>query len=258
MGMCVSVFLFSLLSQPVDAFSPESLLAEVKHSLPHRKHLLAAKRPEITDAQYLAALGGKPISGIALHEGMDAGQGWGVTVFKEPVERVWAALTNEEVLDGKMSLDVSAVLEGPEYGHGRLIFQSLDLPRPLTDRYWLTRISHGAAAYRASKGALWELSWVDENKTKSLAGTPYAKYEEKATPLDWTQGAWLLVPLSNGNTLVEYFIWSDPGGFIPPALASKFAPGQVLSTLESMESVVVEQLGKPLPAGVVRPDGSEY
>jgi len=257
MCMSLSFCLFSLLSQPVDAASPQSLLAEVKASSPHRKHLLAQKRPVISDAQYLAALGGNPVSGIAIHEGMDAGQGWGVTVFKEPVERVWATLTNEEVLDGKMSLDVSAILEGPEFGHGRLIFQSLDLPRPLTDRYWLTRISHGAEAYRASKGALWELSWVDENKTKSLAGTPYAKYEDKATPLDWTRGAWLLIPLSNGNTLVEYFIWSDPGGFIPPAFASKFAPGQVLSTFEDMESVVVEQMGKPFPAGAVKPDGSK-
>lgn len=255
--MSLSFCVFSLLVQNVHAVSPEELLAEVKASVPFRAHLLAENRPVISDAHYLSALGGEPVSGIAIHEGIGAGQGWGVTVFQESVERVWATLNNEEDLDGKMSLDVSAVLEGPEYGHGRLIFQSLDLPRPLTDRYWLTRISHGAEAYRASNGALWELSWVDENKTKSLAGTPYAHYEKKATALKWTEGAWLLIPLSNGKTLVEYFIWSVPGGYIPAAFASKFAPGQVLTTFESMESVVVDQSGKPFPEGAVKPDGSK-
>jgi hypothetical protein len=244
--------------QTANAATPQELLAEVKALSTHRQHLLAEHRPNITDAHYLKALGGEAVSGIEIHEGMDAGQGWGVTVFEEPVERVWATLTNEEVMDGKMSLDVSAVVRGPEFGHGRLIFQSLDLPRPLTDRYWITQISHGAEAFTASKGALWELSWVDVNKTFSLAGTEYASFEDSAIPVDWTKGAWLLIPLSNGKTLVEYFIWSDPGGFIPPALASRFAPGQVLKTFESMESIVVEQLTQPIPAGSVKPDGSKF
>jgi hypothetical protein len=256
--MSVSFCIFSLLLVDAEAVTPEVLLNEVKSSSVHRKLLLAEKRPVISDAQYLQALGGEPVSGITIHEGMDAGQGWGVTVFQESVEQVWVALNDEEDHGGKMSLDVSAVLEGPEYGHGRLIFQSIDLPRPVTDRYWITRISHGKAAYTASSGALWELSWVDENKTATLADTAYAHYEKRATRLDWTKGAWLLIPLSNGKTLVEYFIWSDPGGFIPPALASRFAPSQVLRTFESMESVVIEHLRKPVPAGAVRPDGSKF
>lgn len=256
--MSLSYCIMSFFLVDAQATTPEVLLAEVKSSYEHRKLLLAEKRPVISDAQYLQAIGGEPVSGITIHEGMDAGQGWGVTVFEKPVENIWVALTNEEDLDGKMDLDVSAVIEGPEYGHGRLIFQSLDLPRPISDRYWLTRISHGQAAYTASGGALWELSWVDENKTASLAGTPYASYEKKGTPLDWTKGAWLLVPLSNGSTLVEYFIWSDPGGFIPPALASKFAPSQVLSAFEGMEAVVAEHMGQPFPVGSERPDGSKF
>jgi hypothetical protein len=256
--MSVSFCVLSLFLVDAEAVTPEVLLGEVKSSFEHRKLLVAEKRPVISDAQYLQALGGEPVSGITIHEGMDAGQGWGVTVFQESVEQVWVALNDEEDHGGKMSLDVSAVLEGPEFGHGRLIFQSLDLPRPITDRYWITRISHGKAAYTASAGALWELSWVDEHKTATLAGTAYAHFEKRATPLDWTKGSWLLIPLSNGTTLVEYFIWSDPGGFIPPALASRFAPGQVLTTFESMESVVIEHLSKPVPAGAVRPDGSKF
>ncbi len=120
----------------------------------------------------------------------------------------------------------------------------------------MTRVSHGKEAYKRSRGRLWEVSWSDVTKTYSLANTEYASYEEKGTPVDWTKGAWILIPLSDGRTVVEYFAWSDPGGYIPPAIAARLAPGQVLKTLEEMEQIVREQRKGPLPPKAVKPDGS--
>ena len=99
---------------------------------------------------------------------------------------------------------------------------------------------------------------MDVNKEFSLQGTPFSDYEESGTPVDWTLGAWLLVPLSNETTLVEYVVSSSPGGRIPAALAARFAPGQVLQTLSSMEEIVAEQRPHPIAPGTVRPDGSSY
>jgi hypothetical protein len=240
------------------AATPAELLAEVRATDAHRDHLVFKARPSITDSQYLEALGGTPVSGIFIEEGKKEGQGWGITVFDHPVERVWAAIIHEEAMDGKFSLGISTIIEGQAFRSGRLIFQTLELPRPLSDRYWVTRATHGSEAFAESGGALWEVSWQDVNKEFSLSGTPYAQYEENSTPVEWTLGAWLLVPLSNGKTLVEYVVSSSPGGRIPPALAARFAPGQVLQTLDGMEKFVTEHRKKPVPAGVQRPDGSGY
>jgi len=254
--MMTAFFILGFTLSSAQAATPSSLLEEIKALEPYRKHLVAENRPDISDQDYLSALGGQPVSGIVLHEGIDAGQGWGVRVYDHPVDRVWSSITHEEVMDGKMSLDVSTVLEGPEHAHGRLIFQTLDLPRPLTDRYWVTQVSHGAEAYKRSRGRLWEVSWSDVTKTYSLAKTEYASYEKNGTALEWTKGAWTLIPLSDGRTVVEYFAWSDPGGYIPPAIAARLAPGQVLKTLEEMEQIVREQREGPFPSKAVKPDGS--
>lgn len=238
------------------AATSDRLLEEVKSVEEARARLVFKDRPTITDEQYLRALDGRIVTGLFINKKGKTGQGWGVTVYPEPVQRIWAALTNEEDMDGKMSLEHSAVLEGPEHGHGRVVFQSLDLPRPLSDRWWVTRVSHGVDAYRASAGKLWEVSWVDENKTYSLANTEFAAYGERATPLEWTTGSWLMIPLSNGHTLVEYTVSTDPGGRIPAAFASRFAPSQVETAMEELLELVEKQKQETLPGGLVKPDGS--
>jgi hypothetical protein len=244
-----------MLVEPLYAATPEELLGEIRSLDAHRGHLVFKARPNITDAQYLEALSGTPVSGIFIDEGQEQGQGWGLTVFNHPVEKVWAAIVHEEAMDGKFSLGVSTILQGQPFQNGRLIFQTLELPRPFSDRYWITRATHGSEAYRASGGSLWEVAWEDV-KDVSLRGTPYASYEEEGTPVEWTVGAWLLVPLSDGTTLVEYVVSSAPGGRVPASLAARFAPGQVLQTLEGMQKFVVEENKSPYPAGAVRPDGS--
>ena len=206
-----------MLSQPLHAAAPEELLAEIRASDDHRQHLVFKARPDITDAQYLEALSGTAVSGIFIDEGQEEGQGWGIRVFNHPVEKVWAAIVHEEAMDGKFSLGVSTILDERPFQNGRLIFQTLELPRPFSDRYWITRATHGAQAYTASGGALWEVAWQDV-KDVSLKGTPYASYEEEGTPVEWTVGAWLLVPLSNGTTLVEYVCRRHRGDACRPLL----------------------------------------
>ena len=252
---CAVVLSAQMLVQPLHAATPQELLSEIRAADAHRQHLVFKARPDITDAQYLEALGGTPVSGIFIEEGQEEGQGWGITVFEHSVENVWAAIVHEEAMDGKFSLGVSTILQGQPFRNERLIFQTLELPRPFSDRYWITRATHGSKAYTASRGALWEVAWQDV-KDVSLQGTPYANYENEGTPVEWTVGAWLLVPLSNGTTLVEYVVSSAPGGRVPAALAARFAPGQVLQTLDGMQDFVVEESKTPFPAGVERPDGS--
>jgi hypothetical protein len=67
----------------------------------------------------------------------------------------------------------------------------------------------------------------------------------------------MLIDLGEGKTLVEYYVWSDPGGMLPPGPASRFAGGAVKDTLIAMRGLALEhQQGTAYGSGFVKPDQS--
>ena len=215
----------------------------------------AQDAPAITEAQMHSVLNGEPFGGVKIVEKVAAGLGYGAMLFPVGVEEIWATITDEDELDGELGLAVSAIVGGKPYRDGRLLFQTLDLPFPVQDRYWVTKIAHNGHLFQASGGAMWELSWTDANVDVDLSTGPYQTDVEGATKVSWTTGAWLLIPLDEDRTLVEYFAWSDPGGNVPRRLASKLVGHQVRTTLRNVLKLAKTRKKASVFSQMVQPDG---
>ena len=226
----------SLLLSAENAVAREvsELAAEVRVLETHRVLRGAPEAPRIPSTAYRQALAGETVSGIEGVEGVSSAKGWGVKVLNLPVEVVWAAVNDEMSQPGRLPVSYSAIVGGTPHQAERLVFQYMPLPWPLSDRWWITRIHFSEQLYEQSRGRMWEMYWEDEmdffpggyGEAEAMADTGH--------PVAWTRGAWLLIPLSDGRTLVEYYVWSDPGGRVPAGPASRFATGAVEETLNEI------------------------
>ena len=235
--------------------SPDDDLTYITGLDAHRAFRDAKDAPKITASQMRAVLQGEPFGGVKIVEEVAAGLGYGAMLFPVGVDTIWATLTDEDTLDGELGLSVSAIVGGSRYRDGRLLFQTLDLPFPIQDRYWVTKISHNERLFEASHGAMWELSWTDAGVDLDLSTSAYQSEVKEATKVAWTTGAWLLIPLGEDRTLVEYFAWSDPGGNVPRRLASKLVGRQVRTTLRNVLQLAQTRKKASVLSQMVQPNG---
>ncbi len=247
---------FLLLSGWQANASPSTQLAELKLLDQHRVHRGVREAPKIPESAYLKALSGEVVSGIEGVEGVAAAKGWGLMLMHLPVEQVWATVNDETIQPGVMPVSHSLVIAGERWQEERTVFQYMPLPFPISDRWWMTQIHFSSSFYTASGGRFWEMYWTD----KTHIHTPPSKIEaliEDGIPVAWSLGAWLLIKIDEQNTLVEYYVWTDPGGLLPAGPASKFAAGAVEDTLEAMNKLALQTGRQALAGGrVTAPDGS--
>lgn len=236
------------------ALTPEEVLAEVKAQDEHRSHR-TAPAPKIPAAARLKAAAGETVAGVTLPEGYVTAQGWGVAIWDAPVEAVWKAINNEDQASDYLVPAYSGTVDGTNHHSGRATFQYIEAPM-VTDRWWVTRWTFNEDLYAASGGQVWEASFVDDLDATRMEGTEFEALLDDAMPIAWAKGGYLIIPLSDGRTWVEYFSWSDPGGNVPAGLFSKFADKEVLSMFEAVaeRAEYHETAGA---TGYVRPDGSE-
>lgn len=231
------------------------VLDDVQALAAARAHRLAQRAPAVSDDVYRRAERGEIVTGVTYVDGQAAGKGWAVGVSDLPVEDLWRAVNAEDRYVGRFGgLTASAVIAGPPHGAPRTLFQAIDLPM-VSDRWWVVSEAFGAAAYTASGGRLWECAWTDATHRTSLAGTPHGAIAASGVPVGFSEGAWLLVPLSDGRTLMEFYTWTDPGGAVPAGLATRFASGTMIEAFADLEAVARELAGQP-SRGYTRPDGA--
>jgi hypothetical protein len=210
--------------------------------------------PKIPASAYQQALDGRIAKGIEVVESIKAAKGYGVAVFDIPIADMWKAIADESHHAGATSVSISEVISGSPRTHDHVIFQYLDIPM-LSDRWWLVNIRYTSGLYTASSGQLWELTWKDKNSDSALVSTLDLSQFDDAIPVAWTKGAWLLMDLQDGRTLIEYHTWSDPGGNVPVGLASRLASGEVEENLKHMAAFARTHV--PSCKGqFYRPDGS--
>lgn len=183
--------------------------------------------------------------------------GYGAELVAQPVSVLWKALNDEDhhALDGRyLPVEHSEVIGGTPRGESRLLFQYFD--RWGIGRWWVSRVEMDGDLYRRSGGALWRLSWHDAMDSVDPSRPPVASAASRLAPIQGSRGSWLLVPLGDRCTLVEYFTWSDPGGWLG-AFQGLAARRALRETLEGIVRLAAEHIGKPHPdAHFVRPDGS--
>lgn len=140
-------------------------------------------------------------------------KGFGVVVAEVPAEALWKAINDEDAHDegGYLPTSRSEVIGGTPRGVARRVFQAGE--RLGLGRWWITRTTMSGDLFEVSAGGLWESVWEDDMKSVSSETAPVEDPPD-LSPIKFSRGAWLLVPLSEDCTLVEHFSWSDPGGFV--------------------------------------------
>ncbi len=185
----------------------------------------------------------------------DGKKGFGVVVVPLPVEVLWSAINDEDAQDegGYMPLKRSEIIGGTPRGVSRRVFMASE--RMGLGRWWVTRTVMSGELFEASDGALWEVVWDDDMKNVDRDRPPVDDPPD-LSPIKWSRGAWLLVPLEDDCTLLEHFTWSDPGGFV--GLVQGLVLGRALrESIEGLVRLAAERY-RTAPEGppFVRPDGS--
>ena len=242
--MLIVLSLFSLASA--------SDLSTITEVMSHRTDRLANGAPIIPMTAYETALSGVHVANIARVEGVSAAKAWGVAIIDQPVETVWMAINDDAVLADYLPVERSLVVSGSARRAPRRVFEYLSLPI-INDRWWMVDVDHNAALFSSTEGLAWEQVWTDATH-ESLPQT-VSPIASGGIPVHWTHGSWLLIDLPSGRTLVEYYVWIDPGGAIPASSATLFASGAVKDTLRAVDTVSA-QASTWSHSGFVRPDGT--
>lgn len=187
--------------------------------------------------------------------GRDGKKAFGVVVVTLPVDALWRAINDEDAHDtgGYLSLNRSEIIGGTPRGVSRRVFQSGE--RMGLGRWWVTRTVMSGALFEASDEALWEVVWDDDMESVDLDRPPVDDPPD-LSPIKWSRGAWLLVPLEDDCTLIEHFTWSDPGGFV--GMLHGLVLGRALrESIEGLVKLAAERY-RTAPEGppFVRPDGT--
>ena len=188
----------------------------------------------------------------------DGDKGEGVIVAEVPVEAVWKALNDENrhAEEGSpVPVMYSEVIEGTPRGESRLIFQWTK--KMGFGRWWVSHVWMNGELFETSKGKLWELRWEGQSDKADPEAYPMSTVSSDLKPVEFSEGAWLLVSLGESCTLIEYFNWTDPGGgmvgFTQPMVFTK----GLRQTAAGMAELA-EQYRSSTPSGPVfmLPDGT--
>ncbi len=182
---------------------------------------------------------------------------WGVIVTDRPVEAIWKALNDEDhhAIEGDyIPVRHSEVIDGTPRGESRVLFQYFK--KAGIGRWWVSRVEMNGELYESSAGTIWELYWQDVLDSVDASQPPMNEVSQKLTAIRESYGAWFIVPLDRGCTLLEYYNYTEPGGFVSVAQGI-LAKRSVRDTLRGIVRLADEHVPEPHPDAVfVRPDGT--
>jgi hypothetical protein len=214
-----------------------SRTARFGNDVPLELYRRAAERP------------GRP---VASHEGA---KGLGALVAGLPIAQLWAAVNDLDhyaLEDDYIPVQHSEVL-GPPDERGHLLFQVFQ--RWGVGRWWVSRIRTNKDLFLESDGMLWELSWTDEIADVDTDKPPVSGFAARIRPLESSHGSWLMVPLADDCTAVEYFTHSELGGIVGMG-QTLMAKRGVSLTMEGLVRMASEHIPSHDSGDFVRPDGT--
>lgn len=230
----MSVFAVALAVGTAHAATPDEVFARLAEIEAVRAKRLDKGAPAIPrDAWEAAVTKGKVQSGLVEVEGHKAKKAWAVAIVPVPIERFWAAINDDKNKPQYSSLEYAEVLSGGLCGRDRRVFQYLPIGWGITARWWVIDVKANDALEAATGKRVREQHWKSDGDWTVPTATARA-WAEQGIHIEHTQGSWLLVDLDGKNTLIEYYTWADPGGALPPALASRLAANNISDTFEAM------------------------
>ena len=112
------------------------------------------------------------------------------------------------------------------------------MPIPIvSDRWWIIRQRINTSLETESAGRVREMAWFPAAEQTGALTAEASAVAEQGMQVTHTYGGWFLVDLGGGQTLVEFWSWSDPGGNIPVRMASSFAAGGIEDTFGTMSDL---------------------
>lgn len=198
------------------------------------RSLRLAPVPPPPETAYAAALSGEVVTGVEDVSGPR--RVWGVAVLDVPISDFWAAINDEEGKVRYTASDHQSLLAGEPCGPRRTVFQYAG-GGALTDRWWVVDQRINLPLQERSQGQVRELTWRSVAEPRPLMDARTAALADAGMQIPFTEGAWLLVDLGDGRTLVEYSSRTDPGGWIPEGLGASFAAGGLQDNLEAMATL---------------------
>lgn len=183
----------------------------------------------------------------------------GMAVAVVPVARaaLWKAVNDEDGYAEHLGLAHSQVIGGTPRGPERLLLQSFR--RLGVGRWWVDRVWMSSGLYEETEGRIWELVWTDAFDQVETEEPPVSEVAAELPPVRWTRGAWVFAELAPGCTLIDYFLWSDPGGMLS-SFQGLGIKGSIRDSVEGLVRYareVVPELDPDDGPGFVRPDGVE-
>ncbi|MFT7520159.1 MAG: hypothetical protein ACI9MC_002303 [Kiritimatiellia bacterium] len=228
------VFMFWLLCALVSsAASLEEVQTVVHDSELYRPHLISEYASTFPADVYAQAASGKIVTGLDPVPGQTIRKAWAVGVIQSDVRTVWAALRDFGLRSDYSRVGYSELQTGEACVSGRTVFQHLPVPM-LSDRWWVSKLTHSDALEVNSGGKAFELSFVASTDESGLRTASARAWSKKAVPIASSQGAYFIYAVNDHETLVEYHLMSDPGGYVPSSLANAFATGGVRDSLEAL------------------------
>jgi hypothetical protein len=214
--------------------NPAAIANRLVEIAPLRAQRITEHAPPIPQDAWSRAAGGEVITGVVSVDGHRAKAGWGVAVLPVGVGQLWSGLADERSHQSLLGLAHVELIRGEPCAVQRHVMMVMPLPI-ISDRWWIVENRYNTALADQTGGQVRELIWTGitdpEAEPISEAGRAHIK---DAVAVTFNHGAWLLIGLDEGHTLVEYFSWSDPGGDLPPGPASAFASTAIADTISAM------------------------
>ncbi len=227
--------------------SPSATLERIEALDAWRDLRKAEGPPPIPREEYQQAIGGEIVTGLQTVEGHRARKAYGVAIVDVPIGQLWAAINDELSHDDYTQVSYTELLQGQRCESGRAVLMYLPVPL-VSNRWWITHLSINRPLVTQSSGQARELYWrstVDPAKITSEEGQETIR---GGIPIAFTKGGWFLGRIDDRRTLLEYYVWTDPGGRIPAGPASRFAAGSIVETIEAMKTFAREgQIHCPVP-----------
>ncbi len=223
----------SLTAAPVP--STPAVQRDAEAVAPLRPSRLAAPVPLPSPEAYARASAGEIVTGLAPGGPGEPHRAWAVAVLEVSADALWAAVNDELGFAREAWGGVGWVVDGRACADGRASLVTMPIP-VVADRWWVVRYRHNPGLELRSDGGVRELSWVEEPGAERWIGTAQQPELEGARQVTISRGAWLLVALDSGHTLVEYQLQSDAGGSLPASAAAVFCAAAIENTLRAMEA----------------------
>ncbi len=202
----------------------------------YRALRLTTGAPRLSDDVYAKVAAGEIVTGLETVEGHKARKAWGVGIVDAPISKYWGAVNDDRAKVEYTKLDHLELLEGEYCGSRRTVFQYLGVTL-MTDRWWVVEQLQNSVLSERSGGLIREVTWKSLDDGPARLTEASKELADGGMQIPFTEGAWLLVDVGDGRTLVEYYAWSDPGGAVPARVASAFAAGGIADTIGAMATL---------------------